>query len=139
MFTPKPIQIRKRVKKHKNSKYEVLTARKRRHNKAVTHEGCLAAPRRWRAAPRPGQAVASDMRCSSVQSWFFPGFTISHGCSKPNQPNRKTANQTNPNQNSKKPHLVRMNSDDFCTEPRGLVRFAVCISATEPNQTKPQE
>ena len=30
-----------------------------------------------------------------------------------------------------------MNSDDFCTEPRGSVQFAVCISATEPNQTKP--
>jgi len=28
--------------------------------------------------------------------------------SKPNQPNRKTANRTNPNRNRKKPHIVRM-------------------------------
>ena len=32
-----------------------------------------------------------------------------------------------------------MNSDDFCTEPRGSVRFMGCISGTELNQTKPQE
>ena len=77
MFTPKANSKQKCVKRHKNAKIEVLTARKRRHNKAVTHEGCLAALRRWQAAPRRGQAVASDLRCSSVQSWFFPGFTVS--------------------------------------------------------------
>jgi len=60
-------------------------------------------------------------------------------CSKWNQPNRKTANQTNSNQNRKKPQLVRMNSDDFCTEPCGSVWFAVCILGIEPNQTKQQE
>lgn len=36
--------------------------------------GCLAALRRSQAAPRRGQAVASDLRCSSVQSWFFSRF-----------------------------------------------------------------
>ena len=32
--------------------------------------GCLAALRRWQSAPRRGQAVASDLRCSSVQFRF---------------------------------------------------------------------
>jgi hypothetical protein len=64
-------------------------------------------------------------------AWLLFGIGV---CSKPNQPNRKTANQTNPSRNRKKPHLVWLNSDDFCTEPHGSVWFAVCISATKPNR-----
>jgi hypothetical protein len=39
MFTPKANSKQKCVKRHKNAKIEVLTALKRRHKKAVTHEG----------------------------------------------------------------------------------------------------
>jgi hypothetical protein len=67
---------------------------------------------------------------------FFKEANI--GCSKPNQSNRKTANRTNPNRIRKKPHLVWMYSDQFFTQPHGLVRFAVLILSTESNQTKPQ-
>jgi len=44
-----------------------------------------------------------------------------------------------PNQSNLKPQKIALGSDDFCMEPRGSVWFAVCISATEPNQTKPQD
>jgi len=51
---------------------------------------------------------------------------------------RGVQNQTNSNRNRKKPHLVQMYSDRFLTQPHGLVRFAVSILRTKPNQTKPQ-
>lgn len=61
-------------------------------------------------------------RCSPVNELML-SFWL--GCSKPNQPNRKTANQTNSKRNSKKLHLICMYLELFFTQPHCLVRFAV--------------
>jgi len=47
--------------------------------------------------------------------------------------------QIEPTQNRKKPHLAWMYSDHFFAQPHGLDWFAVFISPTEPNQTKPNQ
>ena len=66
-----------------------------------------------------------------LSEWFILGVFKT----KPTQ--QKTANQTKPNQNRKKPHLVRIRLGHFLIKPHGLVWFAVCIFQTELNQTKP--
>ena len=62
--------------------------------------------------------------------------SLSLGVFKTKPTQQKTANQTKPNRNRKKPHLVRIRLGHFLIKPHGLVWFAVCILQTELNQTK---
>ena len=74
MFTPKANSKQKCVKRHKNAKIEVLTARKRRHSKAVTHEGI---PCCSQALPSCAQAWAGSSQWPALQLYavlVFPRF-----------------------------------------------------------------
>jgi len=50
-------------------------------------------------------------------------------------PIEKPQTESTQTKTTKKPHLVWMYTDHFFTKPHGLIRFAVFILPTEPNQT----